>query len=75
LNRSPPGPTSLSSNHDRAGVEPIDAIATSLGFLDPERMRRAFVRRFGMSPQVLRRSSRRHDATPIADLAEVRERL
>jgi transcriptional regulator GlxA family with amidase domain len=41
-----------------SGVEPIEAIAASVGFLDPERMRRAFVRRFGKSPQALRRASR-----------------
>ncbi len=40
------------------GIEPIESIAASLGFLDPERMRRAFVRRFGKSPQALRRASR-----------------
>ncbi|MDB5467277.1 MAG: Transcriptional regulator, AraC family with amidase-like domain [Phenylobacterium sp.] len=40
------------------GIEPIESIASSLGFLDPERMRRAFVRRFGKSPQALRRASR-----------------
>jgi transcriptional regulator GlxA family with amidase domain len=45
-----------------SGIEPIEAIASSLGFLDPERMRRAFVRRFGKSPQALRRTSRDHDS-------------
>lgn len=40
------------------GIEPIESIARSLGFLDPERMRRAFVRRFGKSPQAVRRASR-----------------
>lgn len=38
------------------GVEPIEAIASSVGFADPERMRRAFVRRFGQSPSAMRRS-------------------
>ena len=37
--------------------EPIEAIAMSLGFADPERMRRAFVRRFGRSPRDFRRSA------------------
>jgi transcriptional regulator GlxA family with amidase domain len=38
--------------------EPIEAIATSVGFGDPERMRRAFIRRFGSSPQAMRRTAR-----------------
>ena len=38
-----------------SGVESIDRIATSVGFRDSERMRRAFVRRFGHPPQALRR--------------------
>jgi transcriptional regulator GlxA family with amidase domain len=38
--------------------ESIGAIAASLGFADPERMRRAFVRRFGVSPQASRRKAR-----------------
>jgi transcriptional regulator GlxA family with amidase domain len=37
---------------------PIDAIAASTGFGDPERMRRAFVRAFGQPPQALRRAAR-----------------
>lgn len=41
-----------------SGSEPIQEIAASVGFLDPERMRRAFLRRFGKSPQALRRVSR-----------------
>jgi transcriptional regulator GlxA family with amidase domain len=41
-----------------AGVEPIDAIAAEVGFGDPERMRRAFLRAFGQPPQALRRSAR-----------------
>jgi transcriptional regulator GlxA family with amidase domain len=41
-----------------AGVEPIDAIAAKVGFGDPERMRRAFLRAFGQPPQALRRSAR-----------------
>jgi len=46
------------------GIEPIEAIATSVGFSDPERMRRAFIRRFGKSPQALRRASRDRDTAP-----------
>ncbi|MDR3508855.1 MAG: GlxA family transcriptional regulator [Caulobacteraceae bacterium] len=41
-----------------AGPEPIDQIAAQIGFGDPERMRRAFVRAFGQPPQALRRSAR-----------------
>ncbi len=39
------------------GAEPVEVIARAVGFADPERMRRAFVKRFGHSPQVLRRIS------------------
>lgn len=35
--------------------EPITLIGQSVGFSDPERMRRAFIRRFGLSPQAMRR--------------------
>jgi transcriptional regulator GlxA family with amidase domain len=41
-----------------AGPEPIDAIAAAMGFGDPERMRRAFLRAFGQPPQALRRTAR-----------------
>ena len=41
-----------------AGVEPIDAVATTVGFGDAERMRRAFLRAFGQPPQALRRMAR-----------------
>jgi transcriptional regulator GlxA family with amidase domain len=40
------------------GTEPIERIAAEVGFSDPERMRRAFVRRFGQPPQALRRMAR-----------------
>jgi transcriptional regulator GlxA family with amidase domain len=39
-------------------AEPIDAIARSAGFNDPERMRRAFLRAYGQPPQALRRAAR-----------------
>jgi transcriptional regulator GlxA family with amidase domain len=39
-------------------AEPIDRIATLVGFGDPERMRRAFIRAFGQPPQALRRAAR-----------------
>jgi len=38
--------------------EPIELIAKQVGFADPERMRRAFVRIFGHPPQNLRRQAR-----------------
>ena len=41
-----------------AGAEPIDRIAERLGFGDPERMRRAFLRAYGQPPQALRRAAR-----------------
>jgi transcriptional regulator GlxA family with amidase domain len=40
------------------GRHPIDAISREVGFGDLNRMRRAFVRRFGQSPQSLRREAR-----------------
>ena len=38
--------------------ESIEMIAKSVGFSDPERMRRVFVRSFGNPPQAVRRMSR-----------------
>jgi transcriptional regulator GlxA family with amidase domain len=38
--------------------EPIDQVAETVGFGDPERMRRAFLRAFGQPPQALRRAAR-----------------
>jgi transcriptional regulator GlxA family with amidase domain len=38
--------------------EALEAIAHAVGFSDPERMRRAFIRVFGLSPQAMRRLSR-----------------
>lgn len=38
--------------------EPIDRVAETAGFGDPERMRRAFLRAFGQPPQALRRAAR-----------------
>lgn len=40
------------------GSEPVELIAQAVGFTDPERMRRAFVKLFGMSPQAVRRVDR-----------------
>lgn len=39
------------------GSEPVEVVAKAVGFADPERMRRAFVKRFGYPPQALRRIS------------------
>ena len=39
--------------------EAIESIAASVGFSDPERMRRAFVALYGVPPQAMRRNSRR----------------
>lgn len=41
-----------------AGGEPIEQIAASVGFADPERMRRAFLRLFGQPPQAVKRAAR-----------------
>ena len=38
--------------------QPIERVARSTGFRDPERMRRAFIRAFGQPPQSLRRAAR-----------------
>ncbi len=40
------------------GHAPVDHIAEQVGFGDPERMRRAFLRAFGLPPQALRRAAR-----------------
>ena len=37
------------------GSEPVETIARAVGFRDPERMRRAFVARYGQPPQAIRR--------------------
>ena len=45
------------------GLEPIESIARDVGFGDIERMRRAFVKLFGHSPQTVRRLARAHVAS------------
>ena len=42
------------------GRLPIDVIARETGFVDPDRMRRAFLRAFGEPPQAIRRNAREH---------------
>ncbi len=39
-------------------MEPIEVVAASVGFADPERMRRAFLRLYGQPPQAIRRMGR-----------------
>lgn len=46
------------------GAEPIEAIARDVGFADPERMRRAFLRVFGHPPQSLRRMAAGEPSPP-----------
>jgi transcriptional regulator GlxA family with amidase domain len=40
------------------GRLPIDAVAREVGFMDKNRMRRAFLRAFGQPPQVIQRGQR-----------------
>jgi len=40
------------------GNHPIDVVAKESGFSDPERMRRAFLRAFGLPPQAIKRAAR-----------------
>ena len=40
------------------GSEPVELVARAVGFLDPERMRRAFLKRYGQPPQAIRRVAR-----------------
>ncbi len=47
--------------------DPIDVVAQNVGFGDPERMRRAFVRAFGQPPQALRRTARSDSAAVAAE--------
>jgi transcriptional regulator GlxA family with amidase domain len=42
-----------------SSLVPIEQVAAALGFHDPERMRRAFLRAFGQPPQAMRRMARR----------------
>ena len=42
----------------QSSSEPIERVALTTGFRDPERMRRAFIRAFGQPPQSLRRAAR-----------------
>ncbi|MBO1324451.1 GlxA family transcriptional regulator [Acetobacter sp. TBRC 12305] len=51
----------LEAAHERVvhSTTPIEAIAIATGFHDPERMRRAFLRAFGLPPQAIRRNATR----------------
>jgi transcriptional regulator GlxA family with amidase domain len=44
--------------HVESSADPIDLIASAVGFGDQERMRRAFIRAFGQPPQAFRRAAR-----------------
>jgi transcriptional regulator GlxA family with amidase domain len=46
----------------QGGSEPIERIALAVGFSDPERMRRAFIKLLGHPPQAIRRESRSNAA-------------
>ncbi|MET3213110.1 UNVERIFIED_ORG: transcriptional regulator GlxA family with amidase domain [Burkholderia territorii] len=46
----------------QGGSEPIEQIALAVGFTDPERMRRAFIKLLGHPPQAIRRESRSNAA-------------
>jgi transcriptional regulator GlxA family with amidase domain len=48
----------------RESSEPIERIAASIGFTDPERMRRAFIKIHGLSPQAMRRVTRQAEEAP-----------
>jgi AraC-like DNA-binding protein len=39
------------------GAESVEEIARAVGFNDPEQMRRAFVKLYGLPPQAIRRSN------------------
>jgi len=48
----------VAREHVQSSSQPIEKIAEIVGFRDPERMRRAFVKAFGQPPQSVRRSTR-----------------
>ncbi|HEX5393664.1 MAG TPA: GlxA family transcriptional regulator [Rhodocyclaceae bacterium] len=48
----------LAQERVEAGADPMDVIARDMGFGDMERMRRAFLRAFGLPPQAVRRAAR-----------------
>lgn len=47
--------TEVARQHLEEGIEPVEVIARRVGYTDPERMRRAFIRATGMPPQSIRR--------------------
>ena len=49
----------------------IDVVARETGFSDPERMRRAFIRKFGQPPQAFKRVAKAGKAAE-PDVAEVK---
>ena len=51
------------------GRETLEAIAVAVGFADPERMRRSFVRQFGQSPRAMRRAAFRTRPVDAGEMA------
>lgn len=49
-------------------AEPIEAIARHVGFIDPERMRRAFIRIYGYPPQNIRRMALKTSPNSVSAL-------
>jgi len=45
---------------------PVEVVAREVGFADRERMRRAFLRAFGLPPQAIRRQSPMHELDDLA---------
>jgi transcriptional regulator GlxA family with amidase domain len=48
------------------GAEPIEQVAAAVGFTDPERMRRAFVKLHGHPPQAIRRARRLNAGSAVS---------
>jgi transcriptional regulator GlxA family with amidase domain len=46
------------------GRHSVNVVAQETGFADPERMRRAFLRTFGLSPQAMRRNAQPEENAP-----------
>ncbi len=46
------------------GIDPMERIARDIGFGDPERMRRSFVRIYGRTPQAMRLTARAYCVSP-----------
>ena len=53
----------------------IDVVARETGFADPERMRRAFIRKFGHPPQTFRRVAHKATVSPASASPAAREAI